>query len=124
MLMIFFVFFLPGLFKKVKEMACCILMFFFFFNFYLAAPRPTLDDYREGSLTHPILITTFLHVRPESHREPRNKVGSLSPTKRLLGFEPGTFALCKMCPNTEFFLVRIFPHSDTFHAVPILITTL
>ena len=34
--------------------------------------------------------------------------------------------LCKKCPNTEFFLVRIFPHSDqkktpyldTFHAVP------
>ena len=24
-----------------------------------------------------------------------------------------TLSLCEMCPNTEFFLVRIFPHSDS-----------
>ena len=38
-----------------------------------------------------MLITAFVHVRPEGHREPRNEVGSLSPAERLAGFEPGTF---------------------------------
>ena len=31
-----------------------------------------------------------LHFRPEGHREPHNKVGSLSPVERLVGFEPQT----------------------------------
>ena len=65
--------------------------FFFFFNYYLAAPRPTSGHYRGDSLTHPMLITAFVHVRPEGHREPRSEVGSLSPAERLAGFEPGTF---------------------------------
>ena len=65
--------------------------FFFFFNCYLAAPRPTSGHYRGDSLTHPMLITAFLHIRPEGHREPRSEVGSLSPAERLVGFEPGTF---------------------------------
>ena len=64
---------------------------FFFFNYYLAAPRPTSGHYRGDSLTHPMLITAFVHVRPEGHREPRSEVGSLSPAERLAGFEPGTF---------------------------------
>ena len=53
----------------------------FFFNCYLAAPRPTLDHYRGGSLTHPMLITAFLPIRPEGHREPHNEVGCLSPAE-------------------------------------------
>ena len=65
--------------------------FFFFFNYYLAAPRPTSGHYRGDSLTHPMLLTAFVHVRPEGHREPRSEVGSLSPAERLAGFEPGTF---------------------------------
>ena len=65
--------------------------FFFFFNYYLAAPRPTSGHYRGDSLTHPMLITAFVHVRPEGHREPRSEVGSLSLAERLAGFEPGTF---------------------------------
>ena len=65
--------------------------FFFFFNCYLAAPRPTSGHYRGDSLTHPMLITAFLHIRPEGHWEPRSEVGSLSPAERLVGFEPGTF---------------------------------
>ena len=64
--------------------------FFFFFNYYLAAPRPTSGHYRGDSLTHPMLITAFVHVRPEGHREPRSEVGSLSPAERLAGFELGT----------------------------------
>ena len=38
-----------------------------------------------------MLITAFVHVRPEGHQDPRNEVGSLSPAERLAGFEPGTF---------------------------------
>ena len=62
-----------------------------FFNCYLAAPRPPLSHYRGNSLTHPMLITAFLHFRPEGHREPCSEVGSLSPVEHLAGFEPGTF---------------------------------
>ena len=66
-------------------------IYIYFFNYYLAAPRPTSGHYRGDSLTHPMLITAFVHVRPEGHREPRSEVGSLSPAERLAGFEPGTF---------------------------------
>ena len=38
-----------------------------------------------------MLITAFVHVWPKGHQEPRNKIGSLSPAKGLVGFEPGTF---------------------------------
>ena len=63
---------------------------YFLFNCYLAAPRPTMGNFWGDSLTHPMLITAFLNFRPEGHREPRNKVGTLSPAERLVGFEPGT----------------------------------
>ena len=61
------------------------------FNCYLAAPRPTLVHYRGGSLSHPMLITCVLHIRPEGHQEPCNKVGSLRPVECLEGFRPRTF---------------------------------
>ena len=38
-----------------------------------------------GILTHSVLITAFLHIRPEGHWEPCNDVGSLGLTERLLG---------------------------------------
>ena len=63
----------------------------FFFNCYLAAPWPTSGHYLGDSLTHPMLITAFLHIRPEGHREPHSEVGSLSLAEHLAGFEPGTF---------------------------------
>ena len=62
-----------------------------FFNCYLAAPRSTLGHYGGGSLTHPMLITAFLHIWPERHRELRNEVGFLSPAERLVGLETRTF---------------------------------
>ena len=76
-----------GLFLVVWENE----QFFFFFNFYLAVPRPTLDDSQGDSITNLMLIAVFLHVRPECHREPRNEVGSLSPVELPAGFELGTF---------------------------------
>ena len=36
-----------------------------------------------------MLITAFLYIWPEGHQEPRNKVGSPSLAKRLVGIEPG-----------------------------------
>ena len=75
-------------------------LLFIFFNCYLAAPRPTLGHYQGDSLTHPMLIIAFfLHFQPEGHREPRNKVGSLSPAERLVGFELGTFQFLLQCLN-------------------------
>ena len=62
-----------------------------FLNCFLGASRPTLDHSQGDSLTSPMLITAFELFRPEGHREPRNEVESLSPAKRLLGFEPETF---------------------------------
>ena len=46
-----------------------------------------------------MLITAFLHIRPEGHREPRNEVGSLSPAEHLVGFEWGTFRYFLQCLN-------------------------
>ena len=51
----------------------CILVIahtIFFFNCYLAVPWPTLDHSQGDSLTNPMLITAFVHIRPEGHREP------------------------------------------------------
>ena len=44
-----------------------------------------------GQLHSPDVNDDVLHFRPEGHREPRSEVGSLRPTERLVGFEPGTF---------------------------------
>ena len=33
--------------------------------------RPTFGHYQGDNLTHTMLITAFLHIRPEGHREPR-----------------------------------------------------
>ena len=80
-----------SLLNRAVKLVNNVRIIFFVFNCYLAAPQPTLGHYRGGSLTHPMLITCVLHIWPEGHREPRNKVGSLSPVERLVGFEPGTF---------------------------------
>ena len=51
-----------------------------FFNCYLAAPQPTLGHSQGDSLPNPMLITAFYLFWPEGYREPRYKVGSLSPS--------------------------------------------
>ena len=71
----------------------------FFFNCYLATPHPTWGHYWGGSLTHPMLSTCILHIQPEGHQEPQNKVGSLSPAKHLVEFEPRTFWFWSQCLN-------------------------
>ena len=63
----------------------------FFCNCYLATLWPILGYSQGDSLTNLILITAFQIFRPRTHREPCNKVGSLSPAKHLAGFELGTF---------------------------------
>ena len=40
-----------------------------------------------------MLITVFLHIQPEGHREHCNEVRSLILAERLAGFEPGTLIL-------------------------------
>ena len=39
-------------------------------------PKPTLDHWQRGSLTHPKSITTLSHIRQEDSREPCGEVGS------------------------------------------------
>ena len=60
-------------------------IFSFFFNCYLAAPRPTLGNPQDGSLTNPMLITACYLFQPKGHWEPCNEVGSLSPAEHLAG---------------------------------------
>ena len=43
-----------------------------------------------NSLTHLMLLTALVKFQPKGHREPRTEVGSFSPTKQLVGFEPDT----------------------------------
>ena len=70
-----------------------------FLNCYLGAPRPTLGHYWGGSLNHQMLITCILHIRPEGHREPHSKVGSLCLAKHLVRFGLGTFRFWSQCLN-------------------------
>ena len=44
----------------------------------------SLGHSQVDSLTNPMLIAAFWRYRTESHWEPRNKVGSISPFKHLL----------------------------------------
>ena len=68
-----------GPLKANYRLFCSYFFFFFFFNYYLAAPRPTSGHYRGDSLTHPMLITAFVHVRPGGHREPRTYIALFLP---------------------------------------------
>ena len=82
----------------------------YFFNCYLATPQPTLAHYWRNSLTHPLLITVFSHIQPKDHEEPQNKVVSLSPDERIVGFEPRTFWFWLQHLNP----LRHFPHLTLF----------
>ena len=46
-----------------------------------------------------MLITAFVNFSLESHQEPRNEVGSLSPAEDLVEFEPGTFRFAENAFN-------------------------
>ena len=59
-----------------------------FLIYYLIVPGLNLGHYQEDSFTYPILITVFLQFNPKVTGSPTK---SLSLTKRLVGFEPGTF---------------------------------
>ena len=79
----------------------------YFLNSYLAAPRPTLGHYREDSFTNPTLITAFLQLWPEGHREPRSEVGSLSHGQAPSGIEQGAM---------PFLLQRLNPLGHSYHS--------
>ena len=53
----------------------------------------TLGHGQEGSLAHPILITTQFQVRPEDYCEPLNEVGSQSLTERISGIRARIFPI-------------------------------
>ena len=58
-----------------------------FFMCYLAVLRPTLSHSQGDSLTNLMLITAFVEVWTEGHREPHNEVGSLCPAEHLASFD-------------------------------------
>ena len=78
-------------FRKLLILITSFCLKFFFFNCYLAAPRPTFGPLSRGQPHSPDVNHFVLYFRPEGHQEPPSKVGSLSPAKHLVGFEPGTF---------------------------------
>ena len=51
--------------------------------------REGLGHCRGNNHNRPMLITVSFSIF-EGHQEPRNEVGSLSPFKRLVSFEPET----------------------------------
>ena len=65
----------------------------FLFIRHLAFLRPTLGYWQWRSLTQLMLITTPFQVQPESHREPRNEVGSQNLTERISGIRSGKLFL-------------------------------
>ena len=73
-----------------------IFLFIFLFIFiqisYLAASRPPLGYWRGGSLTHPILVTAQLLIRPEGQWK---SFGSRSPVKRINETETGNLLILK-----------------------------
>ena len=81
--------------KRFKARTKVFENFFFFF----LLQRPTFGISWGGSLTNSMLITGFVQFRPEGHWEPRNKVGSLSPTECLVWFETSAFQLQLQCFN-------------------------
>ena len=80
--------------RNVKQNIYIYIYIYIYINCNLAAPWwPTLLRSQGGNQTNAMLITALYLIRPEGHWEPRNKVGSLSPAERLVGFETGTFRL-------------------------------
>lgn len=55
-----------------------------FFSLLCGCPTAHIED----SLTHPMLITTFLQFPLLGLGEPRNEVESLSLSEYLVGFNP------------------------------------
>ena len=55
---------------------------------HLAAVRPTFGHWKVNRLNHPMLIATLFQVRPESHRGPRNEVGSQNLIECISGTRP------------------------------------
>ena len=76
---------------KLATLNLLKIIFKYFFNYYLAVPWPTMDHSQGDSLTNLMLITWIYWFWPKGHREPCNKVGSLSPAECLMGFKPETF---------------------------------
>ena len=60
----------------------------YYFNCYSGVPRSTLEHYRGGILTHPMLINAFLYFWPEGQREPRNVLSLWSaPYLQCIGYK-------------------------------------
>ena len=66
---------------------------------YLAAAN--FGPFWRVSLTHPMLNCSIIQFQPGSHWEPCSEVGSLSPRKHLLGFEPEYFLILSKCLNLQ-----------------------
>ena len=63
----------------------------FFFFLLFGSPTANFEPLSRRQPHSPNVNHLHLHIQPEGHWQPRNKVGSLSLAKRLVGFEPETF---------------------------------
>ena len=61
-----------------------------FYKLLFGCPTANFGPWSKGQLQTPKLMAAFLQFWPEGHWEPRNSVRSLSATKSLMGYEPGT----------------------------------
>ena len=74
-----------------------------FFISHLAALKPNLGYWQEGSLTHSMLITTLFQVRPKANREPCSNVGNNSMTERISEIWAGKLLILNVtcCPTVS-----------------------
>ena len=76
---------------------------------HLATLRPTLDRRQEGTLSHPMLMTTIFQVRAKGHWKPRIEVGFQSLTKRISEIQATNLLILSVtCYPTENHLVSFF----------------
>ena len=61
---------------------------YLFFYLILGCPTANFGTMSSGQLHSPV-VNCCLNYQSSGHREPAKGVGSLTPTKRLVGFEPG-----------------------------------
>ena len=74
--------------KKIYEN---ISVYDVFFYLLFGSPTANFEPLSRRQPHSPNVNHLHLHIQPEGHWQPCNKVGSLSLAKRLVGFEPETF---------------------------------
>ena len=58
------------------------------------------------------MVKILIHIKYEKNENHLGIIRNNESTRKNIPANIKTYSLREMCPNTEYFLVRIFPHSD------------